>query len=378
MGRKYNSANMPPDYFLLTQTPKNYDPNNYFIKELQQKVLYDWCRAPNRIDVEYENVWGEQKYIPMEVIAQTVKPDNNNTVISDDWRRLVFKNITNHYPIGCRFRFDDEVGNALAETERDIWIATNRNSGDMTSSVVCVRCNNTIGSLITDSQGISTRHYEPIIFTRENKTVDLFYSKYGAVPQSEIYGIVQHNKYTEQYYINQRFVVGYDQVYRITAMNKTQSRTTLNSKDVGVILLYFEIVNSAAEDDFENRIAFNYKEDIQVIDNNKNDNYSLKIISPDFIPNQLPTNETIDFSVSAYHGDTVLSLPIYTEITLEGTTNISKYVTYHFGDTQADFSIKKVSFYGGGALHVKSYVKAQDSPTGEEIILEFDLGMRGL
>ena len=65
-------------------------------------------------------------------------------------------------------------------------------------------------------------------------------------------------------------------------MNKTQSRTTFNSKDVGVILLYFEIVNSAAEDDFDNHIAFNYKEDIQVIDNNVNDNYSLKIISPDF------------------------------------------------------------------------------------------------
>ena len=378
MGRKYNSANMPPDYFLLTQTPKNYDPNNYFIKELQQKVLYDWCRAPNRIDVEYENVWGEQKYIPMEVIAQTVKPDGNNTVVSDDWRRLVFKNITSHYPIGCRFRFDDDVGNAPTETERDIWIAANRNSGDMTSSMVCVRCNNTIGSMITDAQGISTRHYEPIIFTRENKTVDLFYSKYGVLPQSEIYGIVQHNKYTEQYYVNQRFIVGYDQVYRITAMNKTQSRTTLNSKDVGVMLLYFEVVNSAAEDDFENRIAFNYKEDVQVIDNNEEDDYSLKIISPDFIPNQLPMNETIDFSVSVYNGETAVSLPIHTEITLEGTTNISKYVTYNFGDTQADFSIKKIAFYGGGALHVKSYVAAEDSPTGEDIVLEFDLGMRGL
>lgn len=161
-------------------------------------------------------------------------------------------------------------------------------------------------------------------------------------------------------------------------MNKTQSRTTLNSNDVGVMLLYFEIVNSAAEDDFENRIAFNYKEDVQVIDNNEEDNYSLKITSPDFIPNQLPTNEAIDFSVSAYNGETVVSLPIHTEITLEGTTNISKYVTYNFGDTQADFSIQKIAFYGGGALHVKSYVAAEDSPTGEDIVLEFDLGMRGL
>jgi len=177
---------------------------------LQQKVDRDWCRAPNRIDVEYENVWGEQQYIPMEVIAQTVKPDTNNTVISDDWRKLVFRNITSHYPIGSHWRFDDDVGNAPAELERDVWIASNRNSGDMTSSLTCVRCNNTLGSIITDSQGISSYHYEPIIFTRENKTVDLFYSKYGVLPQSEIYGIVQFNKYTDQYYVNQRFVVGYD------------------------------------------------------------------------------------------------------------------------------------------------------------------------
>ena len=377
MGRVYNSANLPPDYVLLTQTPKNYDPNNYWIKELQQKVDRDWCRAPNRIDVEYENVWGEQQYIPMEVIAQTVKPDTNNTVISDDWRKLVFRNITSHYPIGSHWRFDDDVGNVPAELERDVWIASNRNSGDMTSSLTCVRCNNTLGSIITDSQGISSYHYEPIIFTRENKTVDLFYSKYGVLPQSEIYGIVQFNKYTDQYYVNQRFVVGYDQVYRITAMNKTQSRTTLNSKNIGTILLYFEVVNVAAEDDFEHRIAFNNKETVQVTDN-ADDGYSLKIISPEFIPNPLPTNTEINFEVAVYHGDTIVSLPVHTEITLEGTTNISKYVTYNFGDTEAQFCIKKVQFYGGGPLHVKSYVAAQDSPTGEDIILEFDLNMRGL
>lgn len=40
--------------YLLSQTPKNYSKDNFFIKELQDKVNAEWFTRPNRVDVEYE------------------------------------------------------------------------------------------------------------------------------------------------------------------------------------------------------------------------------------------------------------------------------------------------------------------------------------
>ena len=47
-----NSAN---SYDILSQTPKNYSKDNYFLKELQDKINAEWRYRPNRVDIEYEN-----------------------------------------------------------------------------------------------------------------------------------------------------------------------------------------------------------------------------------------------------------------------------------------------------------------------------------
>ena len=62
-----NSAN---SYDILSQTPKNYSKDNYFLKELQDKVNAEWRYRPNRVDIEYENNWGVQTYTPIEVVIQ--------------------------------------------------------------------------------------------------------------------------------------------------------------------------------------------------------------------------------------------------------------------------------------------------------------------
>ena len=42
----------PLDYY--TQTPGNYDIDNYYLRELQDKVDAEWALRPNRVITEYE------------------------------------------------------------------------------------------------------------------------------------------------------------------------------------------------------------------------------------------------------------------------------------------------------------------------------------
>ena len=49
-------------YGSLSQTPKNYDGNNFYIRTLQQKVDAEWEYRPNLVCVEYEDGWSTGNY----------------------------------------------------------------------------------------------------------------------------------------------------------------------------------------------------------------------------------------------------------------------------------------------------------------------------
>jgi len=151
----------------------------------------DWEYRPNRVDIEYENQWGEQTYSPIEVVIQSVKSEKG-TAISNDCRNIVFRDILDkRFVIGSRFRYEefplDELDlDAIPDAKKNVWLATNTNSVQMTSSMIIERCNGTLGSLWVDSQGISHYHYEPVIQGRELSSVNLFYNETAVSPQSEL------------------------------------------------------------------------------------------------------------------------------------------------------------------------------------------------
>lgn len=52
MGKVYDTTNRPNPYNLISQTPRNYVPQNYWLKEIQDKVDADWDYRPNRALIE--------------------------------------------------------------------------------------------------------------------------------------------------------------------------------------------------------------------------------------------------------------------------------------------------------------------------------------
>ena len=72
----------------------------------------------------------------------------------------------------------------------------------------------------------------------------------------------QYIKYTQQYYVNQRFFIDtnaylreHQPVYKITNIVRSNTLTTYDPTDVGIVRIYYEVDHIGANDDVENRIA---------------------------------------------------------------------------------------------------------------------------
>ena len=382
MGKVYDSSNRRSPYYLISQTPRNQVPDNYWLKELQDKVDADWDYRENRFLIEKESVFGTEQFEPLEVVLQSVKSDKNNTVISDDWRRVVFRDIHYKCPLGLKFRFSHDFLDNEPIEYKNIWLASNRDTINPTSSVIIVRCNGTIGSEYVDSKGVTRYHYEPAVQTKDLKSVNLFYNETAVGQSSDLIIIVQHNKYTRNYYVNQRFIIGYDQVYRIQAMSKFASNYTYKTDDLGTIILYLEVVEKSQYDNFETRIAYNQKERVEVEETGNDGVYSIKMELPEVIPEMLSA-EPIEFKPVVYLDETPTDLEIITECELMNAASPPVPVTHEIRDKyikfiQLDnnaFSLQKLRFYPGGNLYVTCKAQPRD---GEELTYMFNMSLRGL
>lgn len=375
MGKIYDTTFIPSLYNLISQTPPNMPIDNYFLHSLQQKVDVDWKYRPNRVDIEQEMNFGQEDYSPLEVVIQTVLSDKG-TKVSDDIRRLVFKDIKYDVKLGTRFRFSYQFDINQPDNEKNVWISTNRDSASPTSQVVVTRCNGTLGSIYQNTQGESCYHYEPVICTTNLSTVSLYYDDTIITPQAQVMLIVQHNQYTENYGINQRFILGYDKVYKVKAINKFNSLTTYNPYDIGTILLYADLDEISAKDDFINRIAYNEDPPTQITPIQPSGDYAIKIVAPAPLPTQL-LSTPLQLVAYLYEGETQLSVPVNFSASLAGTSMPNNYFSLDITGPNTCV-LQRLKMYNKASLLVSCQVNIEDSPTGESYMQEISLSLGGL
>lgn len=294
----YDSSNIKDTRILLSQTPPNYVGENYYLKELQQKINADWRFRPNRFDIEKEDGLGTEQYKPIQVVLQSIRNDKGE-VVSKDWARVVYRDIMQPVRIGERFRFSYNFNIKEPNSDKSIWIALNYHGLQETASQVICRCNGTIIGAYTDENGAVCYHEEPVIQTNKLNSPSFQFSEVAIDPRGQLTIIAQHNKYTRQWYINQRFVIGYDRVYKVSNIVKTDSETTYDPMDVGVIRVYLDFDQNSELDDFEKRIAYNGKTEKPTgqIDTGKTDKdeYIIKLLNQDGHIMNVPENLIGDF-----------------------------------------------------------------------------------
>ena len=381
----------------LSRTPKNFSRDNYWLKEVQDQVDAYWAMRPNHVDVEQEMHFGQDDYETYEVVAQSVK-DDKGQVISDDWRRFVFRDIHYDCPIGTKFKVSPGYDTGAAEEDKLIFLVFNKqNELTATNAVVVRRCNGTLGTPYLDNKGILKYHYEPAVQQSLSGT-DFHYNKMANDPSGDLTIIVQHNEFTKNYYINQRFIIGYDRVYRIANIDKFYSNDTFHPENVGLISLHMSIDNIGERDDFKNRIAFNEGNPVSRIGGNEIDDYMI-VVKEMGIENEegsgtkakrsakKSSSGPIDFitvngedylDVYLYNGDERIETPVSMsyEINKVPEEEWSQYVDVLNIDGHLFRVVRKK--YCAYNLIIKFYIDATESPVGEEIEAVVTVDLSGI
>lgn len=376
MGKIIKSAYNPNSYNMLSQTPKNYVKDNYYLRTLQDKVDADWEYRPNRVDIEEESVRGSLEYVPMEAVVQSVRNDKGEKV-SEDIMRLVFRDIRYSSKIGTKYRFSFNFDLEEPDEDKFIWLVTNREELTPTASSVITRCNGTIASTYKDENGVNQIHYEPVISATALSSTNFHFDEAIVTAKADLTMIVQYNQYTMNYYINQRFIVGPNQVYKVSAIQNTNSLATFKPEDIGLMVLYANFDQLSEQDNLETRLAYNKPEEqINPSVPDSGNGVVFKITEPSPLPTEL-YSEPIIFKAGLYFVDTLDSnTEISIECDLDVNTDPLKYFDFEKIDGNS-FMLRRKKIINRN-LKVKVYIEAAQSPSGEEMSQEFELFLGGL
>ena len=390
-GTGKNVVSRNPEYpNQLSRTPKNFSSDNYWLKEAQDQVDAYWVMRPNHVDVEQEMHFGMEDYETYEVVAQSIRSDKGEA-ISDDWRKFVFRDISYDVPIGTKYRVGPRYDVNAREEDKLVFLVFNKqNELTATNSVSVRRCNGTLGSTYLDSHGVMQVHYEPAVQEGITST-DFHYNKMANDPSGNLTITVQHNQYTRNYYINQRFVIGYDRVYRISNIDKFYANDTYHPENVGLITLHMAIDSIGDKDNFTTRIAYNDPDSVNQLEETKVENYYILVtapgelevgasdgsVLPDVLPIVLATGYNT-FKAYLYNGDEKQNTTLHLSCEIVGMDQeeMNKYINVEF-EADNTFKILKKR-YCTNPLKLHFYLEAGESPVGQRIETILTVSLAGI
>ena len=380
MGKIIDTTFARNPYNLISQTPPNLKKDNYYMHTLQDKVDADWEYRHNKVDVEREQTIGENDYTPLEVVIQTIRNDKGEKV-SDNIRRLVFRDIKYEAPIGTKFRFSYNFDLDEPDEDKNVWLTANKNSASPTEASVVVRCNGTIASTYVDEDGVNKIHYEEIYSSTNLSSTIPNFNAAIVTAKSDLTILAQHNKYTRNYYVNQRFIVGYNQVYKVAAIQNMDSLYTYKADGAGLIMLYVNLDQISEYDNFENRLAYNGKdEEVNPFQPIVEGEYEFGVVEPKPLPTELYSDEIVfkaQLSVDGKPVDgSVIQEPVLAINGNEDPLYIDRYVTMEFVNGTNEFKLRRRKVINKN-LSVTVSMSAEN-PSGKQFEQTFELFLGGL
>lgn len=261
MGKVFDSTDKFSVFDTKSRVYKNMSEDNYYLKNIQNKINDEWKYRYNIVDIEEEKDFGSESYNSIEVKIQNVYDEKLKKVLSDDWKKINFKDIQYPITLGQRYRFSldfNEKNQSLKD--KSVWITLNVNKTDPVSGGILRRCDSFI-TVVSDKGNI---HYEPICLDTDFKYSSIYYDLSISIAQGEIYATMQYNKYTKFLKINDRFIIGpvdtmdkyNNTIYKIKAIRRYQGLNTFDLNSIPLIFLALERDDINPNDDLENRIAF--------------------------------------------------------------------------------------------------------------------------
>lgn len=329
MGKVVNTTDvLDSSMYLKAELKDDFDKTNYYLSSLQHKINAEWDYRYNKIHLEEEKVFGSEIFYPTEAVLTNVYSETLKKVLTNDWKRLTFRDIKHSLKLGQRFKFAIDLSSE--EIDKSIWITINLNTLSPTASCIVRRCDATLNMISSDK---TQYHYEPCIIEDDFKVINMYYDISINTPQAQIYAIMQYNDYTKKIKVNHRFILGETDledrennlVFKVKAVNKFKSTATYDEKRNSLVMIALDRDNIGEKDDLINRIAenapiflnpmTNLPEEDNTEDNNKNnqddnitDEYTIEVkaIDNSNITDKIFLNETKEFEVICYKNNEIL------------------------------------------------------------------------
>ena len=222
----------------------NNPPSKEYREFYQELVNYSFENASTYYsDIGVEVEFGTLDFKPCDARITTLVDAKTGQRVNDDFKKLIFKDLSYNPLIGTRFNFEDNV-----------WIVfSTDNIRTDSSSVYIRRCNNTIN--IQDKYG--NIHTEPCFIDYSVTETQPFRNTNIDVPNGRISVQCQLNVWTKNIGVNSRIMFG-GSTYKIRELHKYNRAFTFKDDSRCLVAFYADYDEIAPDDNVELNIA-NYK-----------------------------------------------------------------------------------------------------------------------
>lgn len=306
---------------MIKSPEQQYRDNFQALIDQQINVAYNW------FDIEVEDVLGTQIYRSTKVRMSYAINPGTGTKLSDDWKSLLFQTPSDkNIKMGKRFRY----GN-------NIWLTINTEAyGSATENCVMRRCNNTLNVLLSDG----SIHKEPCAIDNDVKYGNIYYNNAVNVAQGTIVVWVQFNNFTRNMNINDRFILGYNQVYKIKNIINYLSDFTFDPDGSPLVKMEMQLDSKVSTDDFTKRVTSS----TSVVMFDSDDKI---LINPSL--DSISQGDTATFTCYKYHDDVIKNNTFVFTIVDTGIPTSNYDLTTIDGNT---FSVKNNAKYLKSKLNI--------------------------
>lgn len=293
---------------------------------LQYKINSQFSNTPDVYQIQEEQTFGMQDWQNITVrIVHILSDKNTSDKKNDDWRGLIFQDLSHYYALGIRYYFDN---NFWITVESDYYHYP-------TASATILRCDNILKW--RDSNGVLRQ--EPCNIDSKVKRYRNQYSQVLTSYEGYITVTCQLNQYTKTIENNQRFVFN-GQAYKIINLENYHNKTYNGNDAPLLIMIMNRDPNNDAGDDLINNIAnaftTNYTISIDQAPFNQTVGFTTTLTSTIKLNGNIVTNQPVTWSssnplVGTISSSGVINLLFVGNVTFTATmsnnTNISASIT---------------------------------------------------
>lgn len=221
--------------FLNASLPIRKEPHIQWRKDWETFYGKQFRDAYNWYDILEETEFGSEKYQPLKVRTTYVLNPGTGIKLSDDWKACIFD--VGYVPkMGRRYQYFNQT-----------WITVNTEGyGSPTNNCVIRRCN----SFLTMQDKFGNIHREPCAIDPGLKYGNIYYNNSVNIAQSAVQVWLQLNEYTKNIAINDRYILGYSQVFKVKTVMNYLSDYTFDPDGSPLITIDLSLDTDQVGDDF--------------------------------------------------------------------------------------------------------------------------------